>query len=166
MKCQTRRDACRHTPPAVHYAHGIFESAHIAVIHADTIALPPLYLESPSALMSNAFLNRQFSGHTLAVLSAYSWAGAAKRSALLAGISLLGACTAISTVDSRQDGHLTLTSRARCSFTSWNHVKNVGLKHAAAYCKAQQTQFHLVAVHTEGVWGVTDQMVEVVFDCF
>jgi hypothetical protein len=27
-------------------------------------------------------------------------------------------------------------------------------------------QLHVVAVHTQGVWGVTDQMIEVVFDCY
>ncbi|HEY2000125.1 hypothetical protein [Paraburkholderia sp.] len=89
-----------------------------------------------------------------------------KRGTLLAGLSMLAACTSVSDVGSRQDGHLTLSSRARCSLTSWNHVKNVGLKHAAAYCKAQKSQVHVVAVHTEGVWGVTDQVVEVVFDCY
>lgn len=89
-----------------------------------------------------------------------------KSSTLLASIGLLSACTAVSPVDSRQDGHLSLTSRARWSLTSWNHVRVVGVKHAAAYCKAQDRQLHVVAVHTEGVLGVTDQMIEVVFDCY
>jgi hypothetical protein len=40
------------------------------------------------------------------------------------------------------------------------------LKHAAAYCDARNAQLHVVAVHTDSVWGVTDEMVEVVFDCF
>jgi hypothetical protein len=91
---------------------------------------------------------------------------AMKRCALLASISLLSACTTVSPVDSRQDGHLTLTSRARWSLTSWNHVKNVGLKRAASYCKERNAQPHIVAVHTESVWGVTDEAIEVVFDCY
>jgi hypothetical protein len=89
-----------------------------------------------------------------------------RRSACLAGIGVLSACTTVSNVDSRQDGHLTVMSRARWSLTSWNHVRTVGIKHAAAYCKAQNRQLHVVAVHTEGVWGATDQVIEVVFDCY
>jgi hypothetical protein len=89
-----------------------------------------------------------------------------KRHALLASIGLLSACTSVSNVDSRQDGHLTLTSRARWSLTSWNHVRTVGVKSAASYCKAHHAQSHIVAVHTEGVFGVTDQEIEVVFDCY
>ncbi|SDH63912.1 hypothetical protein [Paraburkholderia phenazinium] len=96
----------------------------------------------------------------------YLWSVAVKRSAVLAGIGVLSACTAVSPIDSRQDGHLTVMSRARWSLTSWNHVRNAGVKHAAAYCKAQDRQLHLVAVHTQGVWGVTDQTIEVVFDCY
>ncbi|RFU46001.1 hypothetical protein D0B32_20290 [Paraburkholderia sp. DHOC27] len=94
------------------------------------------------------------------------FSGAARKSMCIAGISVLAACTTVSNVDARRDGHLILTSKARWSIISWNHVKNVGLKRAAAYCKAQNAQYHLVAVHTEGVWGATDQVVEVVFDCF
>jgi hypothetical protein len=116
--------------------------------------------------MPNVFLNRHSAGHAFGMLPASILAGAAKRSVFLAGIGLLAACTSVSEVGSRQDGHLALTSKARCSLTSWSHVKNVGLKRAEAYCRAQSSQFHLVAVHTDGVWGVTDQMVEVVFDCF
>ena len=89
-----------------------------------------------------------------------------RRGTLLWSISLLSACTTVSNVDSRQDGHLTLMSRARWSLTSWNHVRTVGMKHAAAYCKDQGRQLHVVAVHTTGVWGVTDQEIEVVFDCY
>jgi hypothetical protein len=89
-----------------------------------------------------------------------------RRSACLAGIGVLSACTTVSNVDSRQDGHLTVMSRARWTLTSWNHVRTVGIKHAAAYCKAQNRQLHVVEVHTEGVWGATDQVVEVVFDCY
>jgi hypothetical protein len=89
-----------------------------------------------------------------------------KRSAFLASVSLLSACTAVSQVNSRQDGHLILTSRACWSLTSWNHVKNVGVKRAASYCEAKQAQSHIVAVHTESVWGVTNETVEVVFDCY
>jgi hypothetical protein len=100
------------------------------------------------------------------MLRAPLWRMAMRRSAYLASIGVLSACTTVSTVDSRQDGHLTLMSRARWSLTSWNHVRTVGMKHAAAYCKDQDKQLHVVALHTEGVWGVTDQTVEVVFDCY
>jgi hypothetical protein len=88
-----------------------------------------------------------------------------KRSACLAGIGVLSACTTVSNVDSRQDGHLTLMSRTRWTLTSWNHVRTVGMKHAAAYCEAHDRPFHAVAVHADGVWGATDQIIEVVFDC-
>ncbi|MGA7779303.1 MAG: hypothetical protein WCA85_16565 [Paraburkholderia sp.] len=115
--------------------------------------------------MHNSFDNYLFPGRALFMLRALVRPGATKRSVLLVSVSLMSACTTVSTVDSRQDGHLVLTSRARCSLTSWNHVKNVGLKHAAAYCNKQKSRFHLVAVHTEGVWGATDQVIEVVFDC-
>jgi hypothetical protein len=100
------------------------------------------------------------------VLQASLWRVAMRRSACLASIGVLSACTAVSNVDLRQDGHLAVMSRARWSLTSWNHVRTVGMKHAAVYCKAQGKQLHVVAVHTEGVWGVTDQMIEVVFDCY
>ena len=100
------------------------------------------------------------------MLRASLWRVAMRRSACLASIGVLSACTTVSNVDSRQDGHLTLTSRARWSLISWNHVRTVGMKQATAYCKAQDRQLHVVAVHTNGVWGVTDQTVEVVFDCF
>lgn len=89
-----------------------------------------------------------------------------RRGTLLASISLLSACTAVSSVDPRPDGHLSVMSRARWSLISWNHVRAVGMKHAATYCKDQGRQLHVVAVHTQGVWGVTDQMIEVVFDCY
>jgi hypothetical protein len=100
------------------------------------------------------------------VLHVPLWRLAMRRSAYLASIGVLSACTTVSSVDSRQDGHLTLMSRARWSLTSWNHVRSVGMKHAAAYCKDQGKQLHVVAVHTQGVWGVTDQMIEVIFDCY
>ena len=111
--------------------------------------------------MPNSFFRLRFTVPYTSILR-----GTVKQSAAAAGISLLAACTTVSTVGSRQDGHLILTSRARYSFTSWTHVKNAGLKHAAAYCKARDAQLHVVAVHTDSVWGVTDEMVEVVFDCF
>jgi len=100
------------------------------------------------------------------LLRASLWPIAMRRSACVASIGVLSACTAVSNVDSRQDGHLTLLSRARWSLISWNHVRTVGMKHAAAYCKDQGKQLHVVAVHTTGVWGVTDQEIEVVFDCY
>ncbi|MEW6342901.1 MAG: hypothetical protein RXR20_09600 [Paraburkholderia sp.] len=96
----------------------------------------------------------------------FFWGVAVKRSAFLASVGVLSACTAVSPIDSRQDGHLTLMSRARWGLTSWNHVRTVGVRHAAAYCKDQNRQLHVVAVHTAGVWGVTDQTIEVVFDCY
>jgi hypothetical protein len=116
--------------------------------------------------MPNVFSHRRFAGRALTLYAASVWTGTARKGICIAGISLLAACTTVSNVDSRRDGHLLLTSKARWSFTSWNHVKNVGLRHAAAYCKAQNTEFHLIAVHTNGVWGATDQTIEVVFDCF
>ncbi len=94
------------------------------------------------------------------------WRGAMRRSARLAGISVLSACTTVSNIDSRQDGHLSLTSRTRWTFTSWNHVRSAGMKYAATYCKDHDRQLHVVAEHTEGIRGVTDQTVEVVFDCY
>ena len=111
--------------------------------------------------MSNSFFRLQ-----LTVPSAAIWRGTVKQGAAAAGISLLAACTTVSTVGLRQDGHLSLTSRARNSFTSWSHVKNVGLKRATAYCNARNAQLHVVTVHTDSVWGVSNEMVEVVFDCF
>lgn len=116
--------------------------------------------------MPNVFTHRRFAGHVFTLYPASAWTDTARKGICIAGISVLAACTTVSNVDSWRDGHLMLTSKARWSITSWNHVKNVGVKHAAAYCKARDTQFHLVAVHTEGVWGATDQVIEVVFDCF
>jgi hypothetical protein len=115
--------------------------------------------------MPNVFPHRRLASHAFKLHPASRWTGTARRGICIAGISVLAACTTVSSVDSRRDGHLILTSKARWSLISWNHVRNVGLRHAAAYCKAQNTQFHLVAVHTEGVWGATDQVIEVVFDC-
>jgi hypothetical protein len=88
-----------------------------------------------------------------------------KRGAFFAGVSLLTACTTVSKVDSAQSGQLVLTSKARCPLTPWNHVKNVGLQHAAAYCRGRNAQLHTIAVHTYGVWSVTDQTIEIVFEC-
>jgi hypothetical protein len=116
--------------------------------------------------MLNVFSHRRFAGYACKLHPASTWTGTARKGLFIAGISVLAACTTVSNVDSRRDGHLILTSKARWSLTSWNHVKNVGLRHAAAYCEAHNTQFHLVAVHTDGVWGATDQAIEVVFDCF
>jgi hypothetical protein len=116
--------------------------------------------------MRTVFRHHRLAGQKFKVNRAPTWVGTARQGICIAGISVLAACTTVSNVDSRRDGHLILTSKARWSLISWNHVKNVGLKRAAAYCKTQNSQFHLVAVHTEGVWGATDQVVEVVFDCF
>jgi hypothetical protein len=115
--------------------------------------------------MPNVFSHRRFAGHACTLRPVCAWTDTARKGVCIAGMSVLAACTTVSNVDSQRDGHLTLTSKARWSIISWNHVRNVGLKHAAAYCKAQNKQFHLVSVHTEGVWGATDQVLEVVFDC-
>ncbi len=88
-----------------------------------------------------------------------------KRSIMLASLCGLAACTAISNVETRDDGHLIVTSRARISLVSWNHVRRLGLKHAAAYCDRTQQRLHVISVHTDGVWGVTSQSVTVEFDC-
>ncbi|MGF7136703.1 hypothetical protein P3T40_008216 [Paraburkholderia sp. EB58] len=116
--------------------------------------------------MPSLLINLRLPGLAFVTLRASLWRAATRRSACLAGIGVLSACTAVSNVDSRQDGHLALTSRARWSLTSWNHVRTVGIKHAAAYCKAQNMEMHVVALHTGSVWGVTDEEIEVVFDCY
>jgi hypothetical protein len=90
---------------------------------------------------------------------------AIKRGAFFAGVSLLAACTTVSKIDSAQSGQLVLTSKARCPLTTWNHVRNVGLHRAEAYCRGRNAQLHTIAVHTYGVWSVTDQTVEIIFEC-
>lgn len=93
-----------------------------------------------------------------------------KKYILLAGIGVLAACTAactaVSGVDRKQNGYLSLTSRGRTSLTSWNSIRNAGLKHAKAYCGDQDKQMHTVEVHTNGVRSAGNQTVEVVFECF
>jgi len=89
-----------------------------------------------------------------------------KRSILLAAVGVLAACTAVTDVSSRRDGHLTVTSRARWNIVPWNRVKNAGMKQAQGWCSKHDKTMHAVGVHTEGVRGVTRQTVEVVFDCF
>ncbi|HTR07746.1 MAG TPA: hypothetical protein VMJ11_14090 [Paraburkholderia sp.] len=84
---------------------------------------------------------------------------------LLLGVGTLAACTSVTAVNSRQDGHLTVTSRARWDIVSWNHVRSAGLHKAQAYCEKQKKQMHEVEVHSEGLRGVTSQTVEVIFDC-
>jgi hypothetical protein len=142
-----------------------FYVTHRQADSADTIALPR-HLQLPTAHMPSLLINRRFPAPAFTMLHASLWRAAMRRSACLAGIGVLSACTAVSSVDPRPDGHLTVMSRARWSLISWNHVRSVGMKHAAAYCKDQGRQLHVVAVHTQGVWGVTDQMIEVVFDCY
>ncbi|MCG5077385.1 hypothetical protein [Paraburkholderia tagetis] len=88
-----------------------------------------------------------------------------KGSILLLGLSMLTACTSVTSVNSRQDGHLSLTSRARWDIVSWNHVRSAGFKEAQAYCHKQHKEMHAVDVHSEGLRGVTAQTVEVIFDC-
>ena len=89
-----------------------------------------------------------------------------KKCILLAGIGVLAACTAVSNVDRKQNGYLTVTSRARTSLTSWNSIRNAGLKHATSYCRQQNKRMHAVDVHTNGVRGAGTETVEVVFECF
>ena len=88
-----------------------------------------------------------------------------KGSILLLGLSMLTACTAVTDVNSRQDGHLSVTSRARWDIVSWNRVRSAGFKEAQAYCHKQNKEMHAVEVHSEGLRGVTTQTVEVIFDC-
>lgn len=89
-----------------------------------------------------------------------------KRCILLAGLSVLAACTAVSNVDRKQNGYLYVTSRARTSFTSWNTMRNAGVKHATSYCRDLDKRMHTVEVHTNGVRGAGTETVEVVFECF
>ncbi len=78
---------------------------------------------------------------------------------------MLAACTSVTDVNSRQDGHLMVTSRARWDIVSWNRVRTAGIKEAQAYCHKRRKEMHTVEVHSEGVRGVTTQTVEVIFDC-
>ncbi|HVE08705.1 MAG TPA: hypothetical protein VNE00_15740 [Paraburkholderia sp.] len=89
-----------------------------------------------------------------------------KKRLLLAGLSVLAACTSVSNVEVRPNGALMITSRARNSFTSWNSVRNAGLKRANAYCSKQNKRMHTVEVHTNGVRGVNDESIEITFECF
>lgn len=84
---------------------------------------------------------------------------------LLLGVSMLTACTSVTGVNSRQDGHLTVTSRARWDLVSWNRVRTAGLTEAEKYCHKQKKQMHAVDIHSAGLRGVTSQTVEVIFDC-
>jgi hypothetical protein len=111
-------------------------------------------------------IHRRLPGPVSMLFHASLWRAATRKSACLAGISVLSACTAVSDVNSRQDGHLGVMSRARWSLTSWNHVRSVGMKHAESYCREHHKQVHVVAVHTNSVLGVTNEAVEVVFDCY
>ncbi|WP_028216835.1 hypothetical protein [Paraburkholderia oxyphila] len=88
-----------------------------------------------------------------------------KGSIVLLGLSMLTACTSVTGVNSRQDGHLSVTSRARWDIVSWNRVRSAGFKEAQAYCDKQHKEMHAVEVHSEGLRGVTAQTVEVIFDC-
>jgi hypothetical protein len=88
-----------------------------------------------------------------------------KKCVLLAGLGVLAACTAVSNVEVRPNGALMITSRARNSFASWNSVRNAGLKHATAYCSKQNKRMHAVEVHTNGVRGVSNESIEITFEC-
>jgi len=89
-----------------------------------------------------------------------------KKCILLAGIGVLAACTAVSGVDTKQNGYLSVTSRGRWTWTSWNSIRSAGLKHAKAYCRDQNKEMHTVEIHTNGVRSAGNQSVEVVFECF
>ncbi|WP_327203720.1 hypothetical protein [Paraburkholderia sp.] len=88
-----------------------------------------------------------------------------KGSILLLGLGMLTACTSVTGINSRQDGHFSVTSRARWDIVSWNRVRSAGIKEAQAYCHKRKQEMHTVEVHSEGLRGVTAQTVEVVFDC-
>jgi hypothetical protein len=89
-----------------------------------------------------------------------------KRRLLLAGVSVLTACTAVSNVEVRPNGSLIVTSRARNSFASWNSIRNAGMKHANTYCREQNKRMHAISVHTIGVRGVDNESIEITFECF
>jgi hypothetical protein len=89
-----------------------------------------------------------------------------KRRLLLAGVSVLTACTAVSNVEVRPNGSLIVTSRARNSFASWNSIRNAGMKHANTYCREQNKRMHAISVHTVGVRGVDNESIEITFECF
>ncbi len=89
-----------------------------------------------------------------------------KKCILYAGLGVLAACTTVSNVDVRQNGYLTVTSRARNSFASWNSIRSAGLKHATAYCGKQNKRMHTVDVHTNGVRGIENESIEIIFECF
>ncbi|MGT2471409.1 hypothetical protein [Paraburkholderia terrae] len=88
-----------------------------------------------------------------------------KKCILLAGIGVLAACTAVSGVDRKQNGYLSITSHGRISLISWNSVRTAGIKHAKAYCREQNKEMHTVEIHTTGVRSAGTQAVEVVFEC-
>jgi len=88
-----------------------------------------------------------------------------KKCILFAGIGMLAACTAVSGVDRKQNGYLSVTSHGRISLISWNAVRNAGIKHARAYCREQNKELHTVEIHTSGVRGAGTQTVEVIFEC-
>jgi len=85
---------------------------------------------------------------------------------LLAALGVLTACTSVTDVSKRPDGHLIVTSRARWDIVSWNHVRTAGVDEAQAWCLKQKKTMHAVSVHSAGLRGVTTQSVEVIFDCF
>ena len=88
-----------------------------------------------------------------------------KKCILLAGIGVLAACTAVSGVDRKQNGYLSVTSHGRISLISWNSVRNAGIKHAKAYCREFFNDTATTEIYTNGVRGAGTQTVEVVFEC-
>lgn len=84
---------------------------------------------------------------------------------LLATIGVLTACTSVSDINARNDGHFSVRCYSRSNLVTWNHIRKTGLRKAKAYCSQSSKEMHEVAVHSEGLRGVTQESVEVVFDC-
>lgn len=59
---------------------------------------------------------------------------------LLFGVSMLTACTSVTAINSKQDGHLHVTSRARWDIVSWNRVRSAGINEAEDYCEKQKSR--------------------------
>jgi len=80
-------------------------------------------------------------------------------------VSELAACTSVSDINATQDGHLAVTSVARWSLVSWNHVRRAGVKEARSYCREHHKEMHEIGLHSQGLRGVTRQSVQIVFEC-
>lgn len=88
-----------------------------------------------------------------------------KRSAGLAILALLTACTSMSDVTPAGDGHYTVTTQVRGGMTPWGEVKASSLKRADEYCREKGKQMHQVDMQTHGVRGWTPQEAELTFAC-